>query len=77
MQLTPVQCRMARAAVSLSRAKLADLAGVSAATLADFEAGKRESYDRTVRDIQVVLESLGVTFLASNDAGPGVRINAS
>lgn len=75
MQLTPIQCRMARAGVSLSRAKLADLAGVSTATLADFEAGKRESYDRTVRDIQAVLEGLGATFLVSNDAGPGVRIN--
>ncbi|SFS67932.1 Helix-turn-helix domain-containing protein [Sulfitobacter marinus] len=75
MQLTPVQCRMARAGVSLSRAKLADLAGVSAATLADFEGGKRESYDRTVRDIQSVLEGLGVTFLVSNEDGPGVRVN--
>ena len=75
MQLTPIQCRMARAGVNLSRAKLANLAGVSAATLADFEAGKRDSYDRTVRDIQVVLEGLGVTFLVSDDDGPGVRVN--
>lgn len=75
MQLTPIQCRMARAGLSLTRAKLADLADVSVATLADFEAGRRESYDRTVRDIQIVLEGLGVTFLLSNDVGPGVRVN--
>lgn len=66
---------MARVGANLSRAKLAELSGVSVATLADFEAGKRESYDRTVRDIQAALEKLGATFLAPNEDGPGVRIN--
>ena len=77
MALTPTQCKMARVGANLSRAKLAELSGVSVATLADFEAGKRESYDRTVRDIQNTLEELGATFLAPNEDGPGVRINAS
>lgn len=66
---------MARVGANLSRAKLAELSGVSVATLADFEVGKRESYDRTVRDIQAALEKLGATFLAPNEDGPGVRIN--
>ena len=73
--LTPIQCKMARVGASLSRAKLAELSGVSVATLADFEAGKREPYDRTVRDIRAALENIGATFLAPNDDGPGVRIN--
>lgn len=75
MTLTPTQCKMARVGAKLSRAKLAELSGVSIATLSDFEAGRRESYDRTVRDIQAALEKLGATFLASNEDGPGVRIN--
>lgn len=75
MTLTPTQCKMARVGVNLTRAKLAELSGVSIATLSDFEAGRRESYDRTVRDIQTALEKQGATFLAANEEGPGVRIN--
>ena len=70
-----MQCKMARVGANLSRAKLAELSGVSVATLADFEAGKRDSYDRTVRDIKTALEDLGATFLDPNQDGPGVRIN--
>ena len=75
VSLTPMQCKLARVGANLSRAKLAELSGVSVATLADFEAGKRDSYDRTVRDIKTALEDLGATFLDPNQAGPGVRIN--
>ncbi|HAG46677.1 MAG: hypothetical protein CBB62_10315 [Micavibrio sp. TMED2] len=75
MTLTPTQCKMARAGANLSRTKLAELSGVSVATLADFEAGKRASYDRTLKDIQTALEDLGATFLDPNQDGPGVRIN--
>ena len=64
--LTPAQCRMARAGLKMSRRSLASAARVSTATLADFESGKRTPYDRTLRDIKKALEDAGVEFV---DAG--------
>lgn len=71
--LTPCQCRMARAAIGLSRPAFADRANISVATLSDFELGKRVPYDRTLRDIRGAFEVLGVTFLVSDAVGDGVR----
>lgn len=72
--LSPCQCRMARAAVGLSRPKFAEKANISVATLADFELGKRTPYERTLRDVQQAFERLGVTFLDANESGEGVRV---
>lgn len=64
-----------------SRDALAKRSGVAPATLADFEAGKRSPYARTLADIRRALESGGVTFLAGGEAspggGPGVRLGAA
>jgi transcriptional regulator with XRE-family HTH domain len=60
--MTPAQCRMARAALRLSRAALAQAAGVSVATLADFENEKRSPYHRTIRDVVTALKAAGVVF---------------
>ena len=60
--ITPAQCRGARAMLDRTRAKLAEEAKVSQATLADFEAGKRVPYDRTLADIRAALERRGATF---------------
>lgn len=73
MVLSACQCRMARAATGLTRSALAGRANVSAATLSDFELGKREPYERTLRDIREALEALGITFLAPDELGAGVR----
>ena len=64
---------MARAGARLTQEDLSKLAGVSVATLADFEAGKREPYERTLRDIRSVLEAKGIVFLNENKHGSGVR----
>lgn len=72
--LSPCQCRMARAAVGLSRPEFAAKANISVATLADFELGKRAPYERTLRDVQEAFEELGVTFLENNEDGEGVRL---
>jgi predicted transcriptional regulator len=66
---------MARVGLRLSRAKLSKLAEVSETTIADFEAGRRVPYDRTVRDIRDALERLGATFLNADKKGAGVRIH--
>ena len=73
MILSPCQCRMARAATGLTRTQLAGQAHVSVATLADFESGKREPYERTLRDIRDAFEKLGITFLEKDGTGEGVR----
>lgn len=73
VMLTSCQCRMARAAVGLSRPAFSGRANVSVATLSDFELGKRVPYDRTLRDIRGAFEALGVTFLVADASGVGVR----
>jgi transcriptional regulator with XRE-family HTH domain len=74
LSITPAQSRAARALVEWTRAQLAEASGVSAATLADFEAGKRTPYDRTLVDVRRALEDAGVEFIPENGGGPGVRL---
>ena len=62
MSITPEQCRMARAALRMSQTTLARRADVAAATVAEFERGRRTPYERTLRDIQKVFEGAGVKF---------------
>lgn len=54
---------MARAGLNMSQAELAQRAGVAAATIAEFEKGRRTPYKRTVRDIQQVLELAGIELV--------------
>ncbi len=54
---------MARAGLHISQADLARRANVAPATIAEFEKGRRTPYDRTVRDIQRVLEDAGAIFV--------------
>jgi transcriptional regulator with XRE-family HTH domain len=78
--IRPEQARAARALLGWSRAELAKKSEVSAATLADFEAGKRQPYDRTLVDVRAALEAGGVVFIPAlgngpaNAEGPGVRL---
>jgi transcriptional regulator with XRE-family HTH domain len=57
-----------------SRERLAEQSRVANATLADFEAGKRTPYDRTLADIRRALEEAGIEFIVENGGGPGVRL---
>lgn len=72
--VTPIQCRMARAGVRMSQKDLAKIARVSTATLAEFEAGRRTPYDRTLKDIRTALESNGVQFLEVAGGWHGVQV---
>ncbi|UYT55535.1 helix-turn-helix domain-containing protein [Brucella sp. MAB-22] len=64
---------MARAGLGLNRIDLAQRARISSTTLADFETGRREPYERTLRDIRTVLEDLGAKFIECDGFGAGVR----
>ncbi|MBI2714345.1 MAG: helix-turn-helix transcriptional regulator [Rhizobiales bacterium] len=66
------QCRSARAWLGLSQEDLAEVSKVSARTIAHFEAGNRVPHDRTLRDLQHALESLGIEFLFDGRTGLGI-----
>ncbi|MER9723112.1 MULTISPECIES: helix-turn-helix transcriptional regulator [unclassified Mesorhizobium] len=74
MELSPAQCRAARALLDWSQAQLATASKVATKTLADFERGNRTPYDRTLADIRSALEAAGVSFVPENGEGPGVRL---
>lgn len=72
--LLPQQCRAARGLLGWSQQQLADMSGVAKQTLADFERGARQPYERTLRDVVAALEAAGVICLpAGEDGGAGVR----
>lgn len=75
MSFTPAQCRAARALVGWSQDQLASVSKVAKATIANFELGNREPYQRTLDDIREALEGAGVEF--TNGGQPGVRVKAS
>ena len=66
-QLTPEQCRAARALAKMSQQDLADASEVAKATIANFETGNRRPYKRTLSALQKTLEARGVIF--SEDGG--------
>jgi transcriptional regulator with XRE-family HTH domain len=74
--LTAGQLRAARGLLGLSQRDLAGLSKVSRATIADFEAGKRQPYPRTLVDLQRALEAAGIAFVGDDDH-VGVKIKRS
>lgn len=74
MPIDAAQCRAARALLAWSQDRLAAESRVAKATIANFEIGKRDPYDRTLADLQRALEEAGVEFIEENGGGPGVRL---
>lgn len=60
--------------LGITREDLGKRAAVAAATLADFEGGKRQPHPRTLAAIRAALEAAGVEFIPENGGGPGVRL---
>ena len=60
--ITPVQCRMARAAKGWGVRDLAAKAGVSFSTVTRFENGSAEPHGSTLAVIRQALETAGVEF---------------
>ncbi|MER8849314.1 helix-turn-helix domain-containing protein [Mesorhizobium australicum] len=74
MTISPAQCRAARALVGWPQEQLAAASKVAKTTIANFEAGKRTPYDRTLVDLQAALEAAGVELIPQNGGGAGVRL---
>jgi transcriptional regulator with XRE-family HTH domain len=79
MTFSREQCRAARALLGWTQEQLEEAtvsagAKVAKKTIADFEAGNRTPYGRTLADIRRALEAAGILFLSENGEGPGVRL---
>jgi hypothetical protein len=79
MQMTSLQCRIARAALGWSIDTLSEKAGLRAATVSSFERGGG-CYASTIAKLQSALEDGGVMFVGPGEAsiagGAGVRLKA-
>ncbi|TIQ99773.1 MAG: helix-turn-helix transcriptional regulator [Mesorhizobium sp.] len=77
MEMTPTQCRAARALVSWTQQQLADAAKVGVATLQNFETGVSTPRNATLEVLERALRDAGVVFLDKGevvDGGEGVRL---
>jgi len=74
VELSPAQCRAARALINWSQAQLEAASQVAKKTIADFEREARAPYPRTIEAIRAALEAAGVEFVAENGGGAGVRL---
>ncbi len=74
IDLTPAQCRMARAGLQLGVRELAEAAKVSTNTITRFEGGQ-PLLERTMGTVQRALEIAGAEFISETvDGGDGVRL---
>jgi len=67
--MTPGQCRAARAFLDISQPELATAAGVGVSTIRDFEAGRRTPMANNLKAIQAELERRGVRFVSGDENG--------
>ncbi|WP_280953094.1 helix-turn-helix transcriptional regulator [Mesorhizobium sp. WSM3864] len=73
-QISVEQCRGARAMLGWSQAELADAAGVSRATVVDFERGLRVPHRNNLIAIREAFEAAGIEFIPENGSGAGLRL---
>ncbi|NUB07119.1 helix-turn-helix transcriptional regulator [Azospirillum sp. Vi22] len=74
MEMTPPQCRAARALIDWSQAQLSEAANVGLSTVKSFESGNTRPMKNNLLAMQHALEAAGVIFIPENGEGPGVRM---
>jgi transcriptional regulator with XRE-family HTH domain len=74
MDITPAQCRAARALLDMTQIELVSVSEVSLRTIIHFEAGERRPVPAVMTAIRGALERAGVEFIPENGGGPGVRL---
>jgi transcriptional regulator with XRE-family HTH domain len=72
----PAQVRAARALIGWSQSKLAEMAGVPASTINEFETGAPDhSANEAVDKLRAALEAAGIVFIPKDGGGGmGVRL---
>lgn len=73
-EISPAQCKAARALLGITQPELADLASLGLSTVVDFEKGRRQLSEAAVRALRTALEHAGVKFIPENGDGAGVRL---
>jgi transcriptional regulator with XRE-family HTH domain len=71
--MTPVQMKMARAALGWGVRELAEKAGATANTVTRIENGS-DAKQSTIAALCSALESAGIEFIPENGGGPGARL---
>lgn len=71
--MLPIQCRMARVALSWGVRDLADAAKVSTNTVTRFEGGE-ELKERTVNALQDALEAAGAILIDTGEVAQGYGV---
>jgi transcriptional regulator with XRE-family HTH domain len=74
LMLTPAQSRAGRALLNWAQEELARASHLGLSTIRDFEKGRRVPTHNNLVAIRRALEDAGVTFIAQNGGGPGVRL---
>lgn len=74
VHMTPIQCRMARAALGWTANELAKRAEVGVSTVNRFETDQGAPIPATIAAIRTALDSAGVEFIPENGGGAGVRL---
>jgi transcriptional regulator with XRE-family HTH domain len=72
--ITPAQCRAARALLSWRQDELEEASSIAKKTIADFERGAREPRPGTLASIRSALEAAGIEFIGEDGGGAGVRL---
>ncbi len=72
--ITPPQCRAARALLDWNMDKLAAACGLPRRTIIRFEGDEGTPRASTLSAIRSALESAGVEFIEENGGGAGVRL---
>jgi transcriptional regulator with XRE-family HTH domain len=74
--ITPNQCKAARDLLGWKQSDLSEKSSIGESTIADFERGARNPAARTLRDIKIAFEDMGIEFI-SNEDWTGVKLSNS
>lgn len=76
VEMTPSQCRAARALLNMTQPDLATGADVGLSTVVDFEKSRRPMPPETIGKLRKALEAAGVELIPQDTKGAGVRLAA-
>jgi len=72
--MTPAQCRAARALLEINQSELARAAGLGLSTIVDFEKGRRQVSQEAIDAIRAAFEEAGIDLIDENGGGEGIRL---